>query len=400
MHQHRAQKTILLVDLLDDGHHQMFMGLVIDYLISLGHNVTCFCSDPSSVSRRAESRGYSQSIGKLKTIYFETKHRRGMRNVRYGRVNRWLSLTWGVIRYKVRPTRILLLYGDSFTLENTPSVLRRCVKLFLDLAFPWKWTALYFHPYRFRSQRLDPTKQQPLYDIVFKARSCKGVGIFDEILLSSVAKDFRRPVVHIPDVHYLPVACCAGASGMSSTIVQQSNGRFIVVLLGILQRRKNLLNLLQAAQLLPRQKFYFAICGSLVRGQYHPCELDRIDMLVGGSENIFFHPYLLSEVDFHGVASVANAFYAAYSGFPHSSNIMTVAAFQQVPVLVGKGFLMQERAVRYKTGVAVDETSVQEIADSISNLPAFDNISAGWDAYLADHSLSTFHARLRQLLSL
>lgn len=394
-------EAILLVDLLDDGHHRLFMDVVIDHLLDLGHHVICFSPDPLAVRQRAEARGWTQPGERLQPIFFETLHRRGMRSQNFARVNRWLSLAWTLLKYQVKPSKVLLLYGDSFLLENTPPFFKRCTKLFLDYAFPWEWAALYFHPSRFR-MRTSGLRKEPLSDDnVLRARSCIGIGILDEGLLSAVTAEFKKPVVWMPDVHCVSRSLSGARSQIADQIAARSRGRFVVGLVGILQRRKNLLNLLKAAHFLSSDRHYFVVCGALERSHYSPDELSSIDAIVAElSDGIFYHPAELSDVDFQGVAGVVDAFFAAYSNFPHSSNIMTVAAIQKVPVVVGKGFLMHERIERYKTGVVVDETSVLDISECIAGLPGFDHEMARWDAYLKKHSLAAFNAQIEKLLRL
>ena len=61
---------------------------------------------------------------------------------------------------------------------------------------------------------------------------------------------------------------------------------------------------------------------------------------------------------FYALHSVCDILFGVYHQFAHSSGLLTKAAFFQKPVIVSKGYCMEERVRKYHLGLVVDEGDV------------------------------------------
>ncbi len=59
---------------------------------------------------------------------------------------------------------------------------------------------------------------------------------------------------------------------------------------------------------------------------------------------------------------------ASYQNFYHSSNTLTKAALFNKPVIVSKGYLMEELAVKYQLGIAIEENNAEMLISAIEHL--------------------------------
>ncbi|MDE0839740.1 MAG: hypothetical protein OSB41_11905, partial [Kiritimatiellae bacterium] len=80
------------------------------------------------------------------------------------------------------------------------------------------------------------------------------------------------------------------------------------------------------------------------------------DAIAGRMANLCVVPERIEdETEFNAVVCECDALFAAYEIFAHSSGLVTKAGVFHKPIIVSKGYYMQEVVEKYRLGVAIDQ---------------------------------------------
>ena len=157
---------------------------------------------------------------------------------------------------------------------------------------------------------------------------------------------------------------------IAQQIKAKAQGRKIIGLLGSQSKRKGLLTLLEVAQQTRKENYFFVFAGSLAEHTFTTQELTMIQNLVDlNLSNCFFYfERIPDESPFNALVNICDILFAAYEKFPHSSNILTKAAFSEKLVIVSKKFCMAERVEKFKLGISINEGDVLQCIEAIRHL--------------------------------
>lgn len=276
----------------------------------------------------------------------------------------------------------------------------------VDRAFPRPWSGLYLHPYHFR---IGASRRHWLRNKLFPehaallARNCRAALTLDEGVVAPMRRALAKPVLCLPDTTDLSPA--SPDFELARQIKTRAGGRTVCGLLGVLQKRKGILPLLQAAAARP-DGWFFVFAGEIQTGDYSPAEMALINrFLQSPPDNCLFWPKLIpDEAGFNAVVAACDVIYAAYEFFPHSSNLMTKAALFGKPVVVSPGYLMAERTEKFRLGWVLPEYSDAAVIKLFSGTgrPQVQQIcaQASFKEFLAEHSherLATVFAELLEV---
>ena len=121
-------------------------------------------------------------------------------------------------------------------------------------------------------------------------------------------------------------------------------------------------------------------------------------------ENCVLRPGRIeSDSEFDQLIAAADIVYAAYHDFRHSSNLLAKAARFRHPVVVSRGYCMEERVRRFSLGEVVEQDNEDESLAALRALRREIDVvpparETGFNAYLREHSIARFEERLRDLL--
>jgi glycosyltransferase involved in cell wall biosynthesis len=394
-------KTVVLIDPLSAGHHPTYLRLFSKALLELGHRVVVCSPEPERLSDWVSKtcggqvhRFGSLAIGEPQRLRFPNSSVRGCwttaaRWFLAGRAAQKVSRAYGK-----RPDLVFFPWLDCY-LNFAPAF----IQPWLRLVFRDRWSGLYFHPKHLRAAPGLIGKTKPAdVDKLLRAANCRSVAVLDEGIVESLAARIGfKPVIHFPDVAddskpdpaYLPLR----------EIARRSQGRPIIGLIGSLEQRKGLLTLLEVAQQSAHNDWFFLFAGELVGSSFAAPELERIRAAQEQMPNCYF---LLerapSEAGFNALIDVCRVLYAAYWGFPHSSNLLTKAAIFRKPVIVSEGFCMAERVRRYRLGRCIEAGHVAQCVEAIQGLLSGPT-PAKYEPYLRDHSPEKLHQAFERVLA-
>ena len=366
----QLSRTIALVDGSAGGHHVMYLRKFGRALLELGHTVLAVIRDPAPVRARLleacpqhmgrmhffpfdDQQDIVSPVWRLRKLYVPLEKWR-----RVARALRAASSETGLA-----PDLVFFCWLDAYLLEGS-----RLVSALLPLAFPYRWSGVFFHPWHLRTPSGAGREVLPATEHMLRSARCASVAVLDEGIAATLEAKIRRRVVTFPDDTDDTVP--ASEDPMVARIRAMANGRKIVGLIGAMEKRKGVLRLMDVAERSQDREWFFVFVGELsegVRKTYSEEELQRIDETARrGLPNALFHfGFLPGERQFNAVIAACDALFAAYGPFYHSSGILAKAACFERPVIVSRGYCMHERVQRFSIGVSVDPDDIRDIISAL-----------------------------------
>lgn len=349
---------VALVDGYDDGHHLTHLRNYARILAELDCDVLEFLPDPEPVRR-----------------WFEEHHPQVLERVRFfpyrfpkvvSPVWRWKAIIepfqiWRHLARTLRaatadtglrPKLVFLNWLDSYIVGVSP-----LVAWLLPCIFPYRWSGVFFHPWHLRIPD-GPTRHESVAaEAMLRSGGCVGTAVLDHWIVDALAVHTRGPVLAFPDETDTDLP--PRDPGLVMQLREAAAGRRIILLPGVLAKRKGVMALLNTARLAEGRPWCFAFVGALdegLRRTYSDAELQLIDDAIAGKQsNVWFHPARIeNEKDFNAIVCASDVLFAAYALFAHSSGIVTKAGFFEKPVLVSPGYCMAQDVEAYRLGLVVD----------------------------------------------
>jgi len=396
-------KTVVLFDNFQGGHHLTYLKLYSKILLELGYQVIVFCLNPEEVSK------WIANHSELKKQYLHTFKVRDFKIPKLpmiGLLPRSFAtlLRWQYTAKTIKEeTEKIQIFPDIVFFPWLDSYLSYYLNHhIIDRIFPYSWTGLFFHPRHIQDEEhFLPILRTPLsHYTVLKSPRCFGIGVLDEFRKEKIEQEINKKVIAFPDItdEVQPDENCE----ITKKIKVKASNRKIVGLVGSLSKRKGLLTLLQVAEKSIQNNWFFVFAGKLEPGSLSSEEMSKF-LYVAKSQppNCLFHlERIPDESQFNSLINTCDVLFAAYENFKSSSNILTKAAVFQKPVIVSKGFCMDERVKKYQLGVSITEGDIDGCIEALGYLEGefeanFSHLKPDFEKYRSAHSIE----KLRQSLS-
>ncbi|NEP34199.1 MULTISPECIES: glycosyltransferase [unclassified Moorena] len=364
-------KTIALIEENWNGHRPIYLKVFTKTLLELGHQVIAFCPEPSELSEWVAfncSKYQEQfQVFECQTPEPSSFPINGIRAA-LNAVKRWcyakVSIQHASSKIGKVPDLVFFPWVDSCL---APYLLHHVV----DRIFPYRWSGLYFHPRHLRlKQKFWSINRGPLKPhAVLKSSHCPAIAVLDEGIANKLQSKINgKNVITFPDF------ADESAPDFNWSIVKQiqaqADGKKIIGLLGVQSKRKGVLTLLEVAQQMVKEDYFFVFAGQLSKQTYTSQEQARLQTILNLKlPNCFFYfERIPDEAKFNALVSNCDILFAAYNNFPHSSNILTKAAVFEKPVIVSSNFCMAERVRKFKLGLSINEGDVLQCIYAIGRL--------------------------------
>jgi glycosyltransferase involved in cell wall biosynthesis len=199
---------------------------------------------------------------------------------------------------------------------------------------------------------------------IIKSNYCQSIGILDEFYCAKLSEIYKKPIIHFPD--FSDEASPNMDFSLVKDIKEKAKERKIISLSGSITPRKGYRTLIETIDRLPENLFFFVIAG---KPDLSKEDKIYIEEKISCRENcLFWSKNIPSESDFNALIAISDIIYAAYVNFRHSSNMLAKASLFKKPMIVSKGSYMEEIAVKYKLGIAIEQNSITECASAIIQL--------------------------------
>ena len=387
-------KTIALIDTLWDGHHPVYLKIFSKVLLELGYDVISFCPDPVDIknwifnnySAQDKNRFYAFKLDEPKLNLPQSLKKAA----RFSACAKELKNVYK--KNGVKPELVFFSYLDNYIGTGVAPAL-------IDGTFNHKWSGLYFHPSHLRiNRKYEFIRQGPLdTDSMLHSSNCHAVAVLDEGIEHKLESKINKPVIVFPD--FIDDSQPDMNYNIIDQIEKKTEGKKAIGIIGALQRRKGVITLLQTAEKLIDKDYVFVFAGKLYESDYSKEELAYIKKIKQQNPpNCFFHfDYIPDEAKFNALISICDILYVAYDRFPSSSNLLTKAAVFKKPVIVSKGFCMEERVKNFNMGISIDYGNVSQCADAIDSL-INNPVTPDYDKYQKSHSQEQLYKSFKMLI--
>jgi hypothetical protein len=359
-------KTVVLIDPYQGGHHLMYLRLFSKAILELGYQVVACSADSENLDNWivAQLRESPELIKNFKTLTIleHPPKRLFDRNLQpLNTLSRWY-LAKKTVRQVIQlvghhPNLVLFNWVDSYLSRYIPASL-------IDIIFPYPWFGICFQP---KLDNIQKIKHNHFFDFhrIFKAFYCQGVGVLDNEQTAKLQLQLNKKVITFPDItdEVKPDVNFF----VALDIKKKARGRKIIGLLGSLNKRKGLLNLMKASQQPGSEKYLFAFVGQLSHYTLQSEELEYIQRIRDLNPlNCYFHFELIpDEPQFNALVNTCDILFAAYENFPYSSNILTKAAVFKKPLIATRGSCVGNRVLQFQMGLTIDEGSLDQCIEAI-----------------------------------
>jgi glycosyltransferase involved in cell wall biosynthesis len=386
--------AVALADWNWDGHHKVYLRRFAECLLGLGYKVIILTSEPGKFAGLEKAWPGAVATGLLQENCLRWRWPQPLRSwlLKYKRITQFReNLAQAEARLGVRCRLVVLNHLDLTRVD-------RMARLADALEIPW--TGL------FLQVKLDDAEPgAPDMRRLLQHPRLRAFAVLEEQQVDPCSRSTGRQVVRFPDI----------ADGFwtedhanEKQLRTFARGRPLVLAIGRLTNRrgKGILTLARVALQPENRDIAFVFAGWSKWSLFSDDERALLEQARATTDNILFKSTdeLGDDLAYNACIRAADVIFAAYEGFPHSSNTLTKAAIFRKPVIVSDGQLMGARAREFHLGEIVPERDLAAISRAIRRLtddyPAW--LAANrpqWEAYYAQHSQEALADSFRQLLA-
>ncbi len=377
-------KTVVLYDENWHGHHPTYLRIITKTFLESDCSVWLFCQNSHAIKDWINQNANFNKTNKLIIVDIIPEHLNWLTGLLFSGIKNWINALKHIRaienKEQLKPDFVFFLKLDDFNKGVVPGRL-------IDMIFPYQWSGIFIHlifPHKFQLPILRQFICQPFS--IFSSKKCRSVAIFQEDKVKKLNAYINKKVIQFPD---MTDEAPPSGSKLIDQIYNKARGRKIIGLIGGQDKRKGAFTLLEIAKNNCDKDFFFIFIGKM---NYHnsDLELNELKQIIGDEnkwENCFFHfERIKNESNFNAFIKISDIIYAVYNNFHCSSNIMTKAALFQKPILVSSGTLMEDRVLKYGTGISCNEHDIEDIRISIKKLINNELSNPLYNEYQKKHS--------------
>ncbi|MGM9760207.1 MAG: hypothetical protein ACI30I_08875, partial [Parabacteroides sp.] len=326
-------------------------------------------------------------------------------------VSKWTDVTYHTAyRLPANPilkkcTVVLNLFVTLFNLlhirrrvvQGTDLLFFCCLDDYMNELMP-KWLFSVCMPYPFTGLFLSPRKAGRYFHLdqrnVLSVPSCKAVGVLDEFCHPHM-RPYQPNLVMFPD--FADEAIPNEHYTWAVEILKKARGRTVISLLGAINPRKGVRTFVETARQMDDRAYFFVMAGKAFLTQ---AEYQYVHENFANRENcLFWDQRIPTEADFNRLVEVSDVIFAAYVNFSQSSNMFAKASLFRKPVIVSKGYYMEEIVQHYQIGRVIGQDSVTDCMEAIRYLERHAIEPSHYETYLSHHSRTRLSDCFQTLLS-
>ena len=351
-------KSLIVIDWGRGGHSSMYLEKIVTAVVSECERVLVFSQYEEELRAFVHTKLSNQENIQFGTVSRATGTSKWLPNRLSSRVAAW---KYGL---KIRKEICKRLGG-----LRDVTIFFPCLTDWESIYYHWfcaglglPWSALII---TFKGMRLEGADMSILRN--FNERQCRGVLTLDENRTEWLAE--RMPGKTVGFLADVSETDWDPKSSLASDIRELAGKRKVVLLIGRLRPVKGVVNFARVALKSGGDDLFFVLAGQLEREDFMEEEQILLFDDFAKSEHCFLHPEsLASESEYNAVFRLSSVVSIAYRNFGSSSNSLTKAAFFKIPVIVGQGYLLEERIREYDLGEVVDEHDPDSILAAVRNL--------------------------------
>jgi len=357
----KSTKTIALVDTISGGHHAIYLKLIAQTLLELGHEVIVLCPTPIEIKQwialncpDRQNYCYSFELHEPKLVNLPSESLQ----IAAMKLSRWQQLAQNIRKISSNLDKSIDLTFLAFLDLYVGTYLSH---LIIDRIFPYHWSGLYFHPNFLRVTLKYESMRRGFLNPLSPLNStyCPAIALLDEGIVEKLQQRINKTIISFPDFadDSPPEMDCS----LVKQILIKANGRKIIGLVGGQDKRKGFLTLLRVSQK-SNSFWFFIFTGKFIESTFEEKELLEINSIIQQNpENCLFSlTQIKSESQYNAIIQSCDILYCAHEKFLHSSNTLTKAAIFEKPVISGNDHCIGERVKDFDLGYRIDAGNIDQ----------------------------------------
>lgn len=390
-----AERTLILYDDGDwsQGHYRGIFGLYLRALLAAGLRVAALCPQPAAL--RDDLAGLPEET--LRRGQIQGVAATGLKT-KYRRLKPLTRIAWRARAAAAVHTARQRLGTDAPVFFMNINHLRG--PLWTDRPggrlLPAPRAAFSYDSSVIRRNPDNPAALQKQFHFLAEP-GCRAFGVTDEKMTAPM----QAALPHLRVV-FLPDATCTDTapSPLVQPLQKRADGRPVIGLLGMLHKRKGLLEAVQAATTRPDLFFLFA--GACDLNKMTPAEADTVQAFLDHPpENCLCHTERIEdEAQLNDLVQHVDLVWALYPGFPNSSGLLTKAGWFGKPCLVAAGnTCMADRVQTYRLGLSASAENPRAVSTAIDRLLSPERPRPQTDTFRDAFSQQALQSALLELVS-
>lgn len=276
---------------------------------------------------------------------------------------------------KVHPDLVINTYLDFYSMDH--NAWHKAEK-----HFNWNWAGIRFSP------------NKPNLDGYLYLNSFRGLWV----LVEKMAIDFS---IAFPDkmIRLLPEFTNVNIMDCQPDIVRQvlerADSRKIIIMVGAIGSRKNIPYWLHLAKNLDSKKWYFLVVGKVMWDQISLAEKNFINEVIENGNVEIKDQYVEDERIINELIMNSDIIFSVYKNFPHSSNLLSKAAYFKKPIMVSNKHYMGSEVSKYQIGFSLSEDNYFEGQSLLEGDVTL--VESNADLYIKNNNQKIFNSAITEL---
>lgn len=348
-------KTIVVIDPLKGGHHDLYVEYTARGFIGLGYNVVTLSPIKEQLDKKLN----------CENVYYEEKfkYKNKFDVFLFTPIRIWKSLELELdkLSLDMENTIVFINWLDIYVSPLLP-------KLYFEKLFSYKFSGIYFRPNYLRRNKLIDRFLN--FEKVFSSNNCISVGVIESYEnIQRLYTSIKKPVYYFPDF------IDESIDNVSETTIKDieniyklAKGRKKIGVIGSLQKRKNFIKLLQAVEKLD-DKLYVVLYGKFNDKEFTQKELEIINNARKDKSRVYFkNQFIPTERDVNILYKNLDYVWNAYSNWKNTSNALTKASYFSKLAIVPQNSYLRDMVEKYSIGISCDEDSIESIKNALQKL--------------------------------
>ncbi len=410
------KKKIIVFDKRWEGHIPTYHKLICKNLLELGYEVYSYSPNPKDVkefinnsvevdvttkvsyfSTRVEAPKNNDTPSqdnifekpqKKKSITFKEKIIHLLKKNKSFKTYYEVLLNWrelNTILLKNHNPKDCLVFIPYLDLDFYSPFLK---KLNIEKEFEFQWLSILFNNKPYRNPKLSEIIFRGNYEI-FKSKNCRALFVLDEFVIEKIKKTIGNKIYFMPDITDLESNSNYTDNYLKEIRENKKEGKKIVLLCGVINEKKNIKLFIETIKDSKEKDYLFVIAGitneyywnKKVNYQYFQNFVEKntnsvLVKLDGLKDGIEYNSYVVE----------SDCIFVNYKNFYGSSNTLTKSSFFKKPVIVGKGYLLEDRIKKWKIGEIMFKDTTSELLDKIETATSKKYNSREFQDYFQNHT--------------
>lgn len=352
-------KHVALVEPNLCGHHAMYLKCFTKVLLAFNCKLTIVSRDVQEAKSIISDEREDITYKTISYKYAVNKNYKGLRKKFFVCVNLLRTIyNLFVLKRQVHGVELVFFCTvDDFLNDLMPPGL-------FDYLLPYKWAGLYLQANQSGGIRLIDKRN------LFRNKNCEAVAVLGKAsdqLLNCV----KNKIIYFPD--FTETSLPDYEYKLVVEIRERAKGRKIISLIGAMASRKGIKTFVNVASMVDEDQYFFVLAGEGAETSITKEEEELINLHFKDKSNCFYYPKkIISDKDFNALINNTDILYAAYIDFEYSSNMFAKASFFRKPLIVSKGYYMEEVINKFRIGLAIEQNNTVQCRDAILYLSSDD----------------------------